>query len=400
MCKRDGGIGHLRARYRVCPNAHGLRYRVSPRSHAFSVAPGYFRACSPEAERSTMGSGIIDRCLAPEPRRRYASALELRDAVTRRGPRIPNRRLAVAVVLTTLLVAGGTAGWRYVARSHVPKVPTRWPVPLTPYEQVEAARLRLARYDKGDNLDVAIKLLSRTLDEHPSYAPAYADLAEAYLLRDATTPDARWTSLAESLATRAVALNPELSYAHAALGATLHRRGSELQAEKEFEKVLDLDPKSALACVGLAQCAASEGKSDLARKYFIQAVQLSPDDWTIRSRYGVFEYSAGQYESAAGAFEEARRLVPDNSDASPNLGAVYSKLGRYDDAASEFQHALEIRPSDALYTNLGTIRYYQGRYAEAIAPMEAAVRLNANNTSLGQSGGCLQNRPGKLSEGA
>jgi eukaryotic-like serine/threonine-protein kinase len=327
---------------------------------------------------------ILDRCLDAHPSKRYASAVALRARIKNVHPPYWQRRAVKIAVLTTVLAAGGASTVWYYTLHADHGTASRYPhevlaIPTTPYERLKAARERLARYDKGDNLDSAITLLSKVAEEDPNYAPAYADLAQAYLLRNATTPDVKWTGLADSSATRAVALNPDLSAAHVALGAVLQQRGSVSEAEKEFQKGLTLDPKSASAYVGLGECAAREGKALAAEKNFSHALRLNPNDWTIWGRYGVFEYSAGHYEKAAAAFQNADRLAANNSTIHRNLGAIYSKLGRLDDAASEFQRALEIRPSDALYTNLGTIRFYQGRYSDAIPAMQAAVRLSANN---------------------
>jgi eukaryotic-like serine/threonine-protein kinase len=327
---------------------------------------------------------VVERCLVADPDGRWSSVSELRGALVRRRRRfalaLDKRRKITRACAAVVIVGAGIAAWTYTARPS--RAPHESVVPKTPYDLLEAARARIARYDKGDNLNTAIQLLSQAVNDQPSFAPAYADLAQAYLLRNATTPDSHWTSLADSMARKAVSLNPELSIAHAALGATLRQHGADSEAEKEFRRAIALDPKNAKAYLGLAQCEAAAGRNDSANGYFSRAAELSPRDWAVWLRIGLFEYSTGEYQKAAGALEKAGQLAPDNSIVYRNLGAIYSKLERYDDAASAFQRALEIRPSDAVYTNLGTIRFYQGRYGEAIPPMEAAVRLSANNYLL------------------
>ncbi len=57
-------------------------------------------------------------------------------------------------------------------------------------------------------------------------------------------------------------------------------------------------------------------------------------------------------------------------------------LDRYEDAASSFQRALEIEPTARIYTNLGTARFFQGRYAEAVTAMQKALDLNGGTRSL------------------
>jgi tetratricopeptide (TPR) repeat protein len=89
-------------------------------------------------------------------------------------------------------------------------------------------------------------------------------------------------------------------------------------------------------------------------------------------------YQAANYTEAATDWEHALKLEPDNLDALESLGGVYHMLDRNDDAAAVLQRALEIKPDADTFTNLGTIRFYQGRYKKAIPFLENAVSLNAN----------------------
>ena len=59
-------------------------------------------------------------------------------------------------------------------------------------------------------------------------------------------------------------------------------------------------------------------------------------------------------------------------------GAALHMLGQHDLAAEEFQKALAITPTGPIYNNLGTIRFFQGRYNEAVEALEKAVQLRAN----------------------
>ena len=57
----------------------------------------------------------------------------------------------------------------------------------------------------------------------------------------------------------------------------------------------------------------------------------------------------------------------------------YFKLDRYDEAAASFQRALAIRPTGAVYRNLGTLFFFQGRYRDAVSAFQKAVDLGANS---------------------
>jgi tetratricopeptide (TPR) repeat protein len=51
-------------------------------------------------------------------------------------------------------------------------------------------------------------------------------------------------------------------------------------------------------------------------------------------------------------------------------------LDRTEEAAAAFQRALEIQPTATVYSNLGTLRFFQGRYSDAAGAFEKAVEGN------------------------
>src|SRR3546814_2386503 len=54
---------------------------------------------------------------------------------------------------------------------------------------------------------------------------------------------------------------------------------------------------------------------------------------------------------------------------------MYHAAGRRDDAEAAFRHALRIAPSHGVLSNLGTIQYEAGRYAEAARMYRQAAEL-------------------------
>jgi tetratricopeptide (TPR) repeat protein len=56
---------------------------------------------------------------------------------------------------------------------------------------------------------------------------------------------------------------------------------------------------------------------------------------------------------------------------------VYHQLDRTDEAAAALQRSLEITPDTVTYSNLGTLLYFEGRYAEAVSAFERGVQLGA-----------------------
>jgi len=78
---------------------------------------------------------------------------------------------------------------------------------------------------------------------------------------------------------------------------------------------------------------------------------------------------------------------------------VYHLSGRDDDAAAAFQHALQVKPTAEAYNNLGTFRFYQGHYAEAVPAFEKTVQLGANGfDNWGNLGDAYRWTPGDESK--
>jgi eukaryotic-like serine/threonine-protein kinase len=155
--------------------------------------------------------------------------------------------------------------------------------------------------------------------------------------------------------------------------------GDSSEAEKQFRTAADLDPKSAVPHRDLGLLYDKTGKADQAADELKHALQLDPNDWKTYLATGLVAYQAGRFKEAASAWETALKLEPDNVPVLRNLGAVYHSLGRDDDAVAALQHALEIKPASDVYTNLGTILFYQGKYDRALPAFEKAVELGANN---------------------
>lgn len=101
-----------------------------------------------------------------------------------------------------------------------------------------------------ETLERALKCFKEAIAKDPGYAPAYAGLAQVYnLVREySMMPDAEAYPKAQAAAERAIALDPNLSEAHASLGfVKFFWDGDAVNAENEFKTSIALDPHSALA---------------------------------------------------------------------------------------------------------------------------------------------------------
>lgn len=333
----------------------------------------------------------IVRCLQRDPAGRFSSARHVADSLQRRARyswedlsrrgRVAALSAALAVLLGLAVAAIPPA--RRSARSLYARLVaighgSEAAAPDEPFALRARAQVYLERWDIPSNLDRAIGMLNRALELDHDYAPAYASLTFAYYEKNRLNPDPQWTKQAAQSAARSVQLNSDLADAHLASGVAAMMAGHPDEAEREFSKADELEPKNPRPHRWLGIYFISAAKNQQAENELSRALALSPDDWRARVNLGLLYYKTARYAEAAGAWEQVRRSLPDNFVVLRNLAAAYHMMDRDDDAASALQRSLEIKPDANTYGNLGTLRFFQGRYDEAIPAFEKAVNLEAN----------------------
>jgi eukaryotic-like serine/threonine-protein kinase len=320
---------------------------------------------------------------APDPAAAPSSPDRARHVVDApRPPRRAVRRIALAgVALLAIAAAIGVArvAWMSMSAARVPgagELAAPVAEPASPYDLVRQARALLDRFDREGNVVRAIELLERAVEQDNTHALAHATLAEAYRHRFSSAPDEQWRNLMTQSARRALTLDPELGAAHIAMGLSLMGQpGQSAAAERHLERAIELDPRNPVPLIWMAVLLGSTGQRDQARERLDRALALAPGHWRALLELGLINYRAAQYAEAAAAWEQARESAPDSVRVLANLAAAYHMLDRTEDAASTLQRAIEIEPAAPHYSNLGTLRFFQGRYEEAIAPLEKAVEL-------------------------
>jgi Flp pilus assembly protein TadD len=74
-----------------------------------------------------------------------------------------------------------------------------------------------------------------------------------------------------------------------------------------------------------------------------------------------------------------------------HLGIVLGDLGRYEQAIASFDKAVKIKPDDhSAWYNKGIALEKLGRYEQAIASFDKAVKLNQTTTQLGTTRYCTR----------
>ncbi|PYS74517.1 MAG: hypothetical protein DMF73_03285, partial [Acidobacteria bacterium] len=141
-----------------------------------------------------------------------------------------------------------------------------------------------------EGLKKAIEQFQQAVDKDPSYALAYAGLADAYstLPGYTATPANEVVQKASATAARAIELDPDLAEAHASLAGTMMNFNSDpAVAEKELQRAIELNPNYPTAHHWYALLLANLGRIDEAKREIRRAQQLDPLSLIINRTVGL-----------------------------------------------------------------------------------------------------------------
>jgi len=256
---------------------------------------------------------------------------------------------------------------------------TGGPAAPAAYESYLSALGYMQRYDQPGNLDLAIHALENAVQTDPRFALGYAQLGEAYRIKNRVEQDPRWIAEALANCKHAIQLDDRLPAAHVTLGHVHLAQGEHDLALQEFQRALDLNPHDASALSGLASAYEVSGRIPDAEDAFKKAAALQPGAWDPIDELGDFYDRQGKYAEAVEQYKRALALTPDNAQIYLNLGATYIDWGRPQDlpaAEAALQRSIALNPAYPAYANLGNLYLTQQRYAEAAAVTEKALALS------------------------
>jgi len=253
----------------------------------------------------------------------------------------------------------------------------------------------LQNYKIESNLDTAINMFNKAIEQDSLYALAYAGLGESYWRKYKITEDPKWIEKAQSYCEKGIQLNNHLAPIHVALGIIYKDKDRYEDAIKEFLQALKLDPVNPDVYLSLARVYEDDGKFVEAEETYKKAIECNRDYWEGYDSLGYFYYYNGRYSEAEIMFRKVTELMPVDSSAFSNLGAIYAYLEQKELAAEMFEKSIAIEPNANAYSNLGTIYFYLRRYADAMAQYEQAIKLGKNNPTIyGNLGDTYRFTPG------
>ena len=200
----------------------------------------------------------------------------------------------------------------------------------------------------------------------PNFALAYAGLADAYnfgnIIGDYSPKDS--FPEAREAAIKAIALDPSLAEAHAALGMEKsHYEFDFPGAEREFLKALEVNPNSAYAHLFYANCyLLPMGRVQEAIAENKKALELDPLSLPINNFMAMTYMFAGDYEQSYKQFQHSIEMDPSFLLAHLYLFWLLVNTDRYEQAIQEYQTGQLLsgsRPEEAAAEAAAMLKAYK-----------------------------------------
>jgi tetratricopeptide (TPR) repeat protein len=213
-----------------------------------------------------------------------------------------------------------------------------------------------------------------------------------------------------------VSRKPDVAASHWRLGLSLFRLEQYHDAEVHLQRAVELKPTFTVYRHYLGTCLYNRGKYREAEPFLQRRVELNPDDEASRHMFGWTLYNLNRFSEAEIHIKHLVDLKPDNENLRYMLGACLCKMEKYKEAEPHLQRAVDLKPNDdrgtdstnrdwlnkcqsnlshrvtvadifeeaiarnsgdsVAFGDLGVMRLYQDRFAEALALFREALRLS------------------------
>jgi len=237
-----------------------------------------------------------------------------------------------------------------VAEAELRRAMRKPPESLDAWSAYQRGLWHFFKFSSDDNA-LAQAFFQEAIDLDPTFAAAYSGLAWAQSQAATTlqTRDfAQAQSSAETLARRAVALDPADAEAHSTLGVVLWLRGDHQGALAEARQALAISPNLAFAHALLGATLVFSGQPREGIVAIQTSIRLDPHDPMLPSRLNQVAlafYFCGEYETAVGVAKEAIRSNPDYPLTYRWLAAALGQIGQTEEAKRALEKAVAIAPA-------------------------------------------------------
>jgi tetratricopeptide (TPR) repeat protein len=220
----------------------------------------------------------------------------------------------------------------------------------------------------GADLRTAIDYFNQAVGKDPSYALAYAGLADSYgLLSDygAASPADAFPQAKEA-AQKALEFDDTLAEALTSLALVLASYDLDFERSiQEYERAIRLNPNYATAHQWYSELLAQMGRFNAGIAEGKRAVELDPLSLSNKAGLGWVYFSARRYDEAIAQFRKTIEMDPRFYYPHWLLGQVWQSKGQLSEAIAEYRKAVELSDDPYVLALLGQAYARAGQRDEA-----------------------------------
>ena len=196
----------------------------------------------------------------------------------------------------------------------------------------------LKRQISMDSLHKAVEAFKRAVEIDPSYAPAWAELADTYIWLGGSekySPE-ELTQLSDQAIQAAISADPDYAFAYYVRGISFFFRKTKFkQGIEDFQHALELDPDNAFLVAAIGKGAFLTGNFDLAIAQYQKALAMEPVVPEFHFFLGSAYLSSGRLDDAEASFRKLYSLSPSSFGREELWETLFLK-GEFESALAEF----------------------------------------------------------------
>ena len=233
-----------------------------------------------------------------------------------------------------------------------------------------------------DSLKKALEYLQSAVAKDPTYALAYAGLADAYISLGwdlfGILPPQECYPKAKDAAKRALELDPGCAEAHSALGwAAAGYDWDWATAEAGFRHAIELKPQYGPVHIWYSHFLTAMGRIDESREESRRALACDPLGLVLNMHMGWHHLYMREYRPAVEQLLKTLELDPGFIVARMFLGEAYEQMGMLPEAIVEFEQAVTLSQRHPIYlAGLGHALAVSGRAEEALSTIDELKQLS------------------------
>ena len=234
--------------------------------------------------------------------------------------------------------------------------------------------LYYARID-WENASKAIPFFERVIASAPDSPLGHAGLAEALLGARYETGGQLYEGKAWIELGKAEQLGPETAQVYLIRGRLEAFASKHEQALADCRRATELAPNNAEAFIEMGNIYYVTHRPREAEAALQSAISAEPGYYAAYLEAGQFYYELRDFASAERYWLKSVRLGPLQTQARARLAQLYIAAGRLADAEAQIVESLKIARKQSTLQTLAALQDRQGRYDQAIASYEEAIRV-------------------------